>query len=173
MAKTLGASTAYVTAPDSFASLKRYVVDYVQGGDDPDLLDVAGRAINRAIDSINMRHWQKLVGIQTIATTLNVTDYSLNNDVSAPRSLALLDSSDAPTASVSPERARPRPNKSLASELEALMYACCDHVPSVRVNTYTAPLSSRLLSSWSPPIPVALLSSPLATANVSPERATR
>ena len=89
MAKTLESSTAVATNPDSFGSLKRYAVDYVQGGDDPELLDIAGRAINKAIDRLNTRNWKKNTQRQRITTTLDLIDYTINKDVKEPRALGL------------------------------------------------------------------------------------
>jgi len=96
MAKTLQSSVALATAQDSFATLKRYVVDYVQGGDDPELLDIAGRAINRAIDRINAKTWIKLLARQTFTTTLNTAEYALNKDFKDPINLSLLNSGQYP-----------------------------------------------------------------------------
>ena len=96
MTKTLQSSTALVTAPDSFATLKRYVVDYVQGGNDPELLDVAGRAINRAIDRINAKTWQKQIARQTFTTRLNTAEYTLNKDFKDPINLSLMNSGQYP-----------------------------------------------------------------------------
>ena len=83
--------------------------------------------------------------------------------------VALLSSQRALTAKVSPDSATQVPNMSSASVLDALMYACCDHIPPLRVNTYTAPDAERVLSAWLPPIPVAFPSSIMApTATVLP-----
>src|SRR5262245_14864661 len=69
-------------------------------------------------------------------------------------------------------RATDEPKFSLLGPvLDAFTYACCPQilVGSSRVNTYTAPECSMLLSVWSPLIPTAALSSLRApTASVLP-----
>lgn len=97
MAKTLAHSAAISPGQRSFATLKRYVVDYVQGGDDPELLDIAGRAINKSIDLLNAaRMWIKMTGKQDIVTTLDVADYQLNKDFKDPIELVLMDINQYP-----------------------------------------------------------------------------
>jgi hypothetical protein len=62
--------------------------------------------------------------------------------------VAALLSSIAPVASVLPsaDSATLEPSSSLPSVLDALTYACCDHVVPARANTYTAPALAALLS---------------------------
>jgi hypothetical protein len=87
--------------------------------------------------------------------------------------MALLSSSIAPTASVSPNSATEEPKLSFAPVFEALTYACWVHVVPLRTNTYTAPEPTALLSAWLPLTPVAVLASLDApTASVSPDSAT-
>src|SRR5439155_25122883 len=84
--------------------------------------------------------------------------------------LAALSSLGAPTASVlpSPLHARATPNQSSLPVFDALINACCDHFPPVRVNTYAAPDDISVVSSsagasggW---MPVSMLSSSSAPA---------
>src|SRR5262245_50127494 len=87
--------------------------------------------------------------------------------------VALLDSRNVPTTTVSPETATLHPNWSSASVFDALRYACWLQTPAFRTNTYAAPELIALLFDPSPFTPVALLSSPMApTTAVSPETAT-
>src|SRR5262249_17916493 len=78
-------------------------------------------------------------------------------DGSPPTPVAFESSVGAPTTSVDPSPASvtAKPNSSAACVLEALTYACCDHVVPVRVSTYTAPAHDAALLVWSPPTPVA------------------
>jgi len=99
MAKTLAHSTATAPGQRSFATLKRYVVDYVQGGDDPELLDIAGRALNKALDVLNAtRQWIKMTGKQDIVTTLDAADYQLNKDFKDPIECVLMNLAQYPLA---------------------------------------------------------------------------
>lgn len=98
MATTLAASTVVAPHPSSFASLKRYVVDYVQGVDDAELLDVAGRAINAAVDMLNAeRSWIKVNRKQTIYLVADQIDYNINTDFKDPIYALLLNTSFMPT----------------------------------------------------------------------------
>src|SRR5687767_10511686 len=89
--------------------------------------------------------------------------------------VALLSSKGAANTSVeSDSAAELRPNLSLASELDALTYNCCDQFPEpLRTNRYPAPAPGFVLSLSVPPIPVAPPDSFSAdTASQSPESAT-
>jgi hypothetical protein len=91
MATTVGPSSVLSPSPASYHELRRYVVDFLQGANDPELLSVAGRAINSAIDFLNTsRHWIKITGKQDITTTLAVADYALNTDFRDPIELVLM-----------------------------------------------------------------------------------
>ena len=76
--------------------MKRQVVDYVQGANDPELLDVAGRSLNMAIDEINLHAWKKLTGAHYITLSVNQADYALKSDFRDPAKCELLDSSGNP-----------------------------------------------------------------------------
>lgn len=136
MAKTLQSSVALATSQDSFATLKRYVVDYVQGGDDPELLDIAGRAINRAIDRINAKTWQKMIARQTFNTRLNTAEYTLNNDFKDPINLSLLNSGQYPA-----KRLPYVDYKSMEIEYENAESAGCPTRYSIYYHTRTLVLS--------------------------------
>ena len=85
-----GAIPSSVTASEMI----RYVLDYVQGSDEPHLRDVALRAINRSLDRINTVRWQKIVGYQDITFVASTQTYDLASDVKEPQTFMLLDSSD-------------------------------------------------------------------------------
>ena len=50
----------------NFAGLKRQVVNFDQGTNDPDLLNVAGESINSCIDTINGRTWNWSLKTETL-----------------------------------------------------------------------------------------------------------
>jgi len=89
MTTTLQSSVVKTPPGRTFSELKRAVVDIVQGANDPELLDVAGRSINNAIDELNLYNWIKLAGKQDITLSLNQADYSIQSDVKNPIGLGL------------------------------------------------------------------------------------
>ena len=89
MTTTLQSSTVRTPPSRSFSELKRAVVDFVQGASDPELLDVAGRSINNAIDEMNVYNWIKLADKQDFTISVNQADYSIQSNVKDPMGLGL------------------------------------------------------------------------------------
>ena len=87
MSVGVAASTAATPLAKNFAGLKRYVVNYDQGTNDPHLLNVAGEAINAGIHQMNTRIWKWSMTRQAITTVASDPDYSLNADYHKPRTL--------------------------------------------------------------------------------------
>jgi len=96
----VGSSTVYAPSTLTRAELARSVVDYIQGADDPELLEVANRSINLAISKLNARRWKKLGGRQDIALTVGQADYALAQDFKDPMKCEVLDSTGTPRARV-------------------------------------------------------------------------
>lgn len=78
---------------ETFSSLKRSVVDIVQGADDVELLALAGRALNNAVRKLNTHNWNWSLRQQTITFVVDDADYNLNPDWKAPRKFQLNNSS--------------------------------------------------------------------------------
>src|SRR3972149_6792079 len=84
MATAVGSSISIAPGSLSAGSLIRSVLDYIQGGDDAQLHDVALRELNLAIDEVNIHNWRRLVGDQDITLVAADVDYSLNSDFKEP-----------------------------------------------------------------------------------------
>ena len=101
MSITVPASqSAISTSEESFAGLKRFVLDFVQGADDPSLLAVAGREINNAINRINSRKWNWSRKSYDITLAESDSDYSLPANYKRPLRMQLLNSSSQVIGSV-------------------------------------------------------------------------
>ena len=94
MALGVAEDDIYIPSPRTYESLKRDVLNYIQGTqDDTDLDSLAGRAINDGIDRINSRTWKKIVEKMDITTVADDDDYPLLLTVKEPMVLLELDSS--------------------------------------------------------------------------------
>src|SRR3972149_11467762 len=91
MATVVGSSTAYTPAVNTAAEMVRSVLDYIQGGDDDQLQDVALRELNLALDECNARNWKKLLGSQEITLVVSTDAYTLDNAFKAPLVALLTD----------------------------------------------------------------------------------
>lgn len=98
MATGVPASVVLTPGAANFAALKREVVDCVQGANDPELLDVAGRALNRAVNKLNTRTWAWSLTRQDITTVASQNNYSVNAAFKKAHKLQLLDSSSKVTS---------------------------------------------------------------------------
>jgi hypothetical protein len=90
---SVSASSASVSpnAP-TLSNLRKSVLDIVQGGSDPELLDLADRAIKQAIDRLNLRTWQWSIETQSITLDTTNDEYTVNADFKMPYKAELLDS---------------------------------------------------------------------------------
>lgn len=87
-------STAVLTPGNkNYAQSKRFVVNYVQGADDAELLDLAGDEFNNGIDRLNARVWNWNIKRQDITLVASTAEYDISSDHKKPRKLQLLDSS--------------------------------------------------------------------------------
>jgi len=94
MTTGVAASTVYVPGLSTLGSLKRDVLNYIQGTqDDSDLNNLAQRAINNGIDRINSRVWKQLVTKQTITLVADDDDYAMADDYKRPITMLRLNSS--------------------------------------------------------------------------------
>jgi hypothetical protein len=93
MSIAVASSTAQTPAVPNFASLKRFVLDYLQQLDSPRNLDAAGRGINAALDRINMRVWNWSITYETLTLVADDADYAVDAAVKKPRKLLRLNSS--------------------------------------------------------------------------------
>lgn len=75
------------------ASIRRDILRFVMGGDDPELLGYANDAIRDALNSLNMRNWWWALKTQSITLDNTNTEYDLNSNFKAPIKGELLDSS--------------------------------------------------------------------------------
>ena len=93
MAIAVGSSVAPTPGVSSFATLKKRVIQYVQGPNDPELLEMAGDCINEAIEKLATRTWNWSLIYQDISTAADTLSYSVSDNYKKPRMAHLLDSS--------------------------------------------------------------------------------
>ncbi len=88
--------SANVSDPNrvTLLDLRKDVVSMIQGGEDPRLLDQAGKAINSAIHMLNSHDWHWNLKSQTIVSVSGDSgvDYTIQDSVKRPRMLIPLDS---------------------------------------------------------------------------------
>lgn len=92
MATGVAASVVLTPGNRNFAATKRFIVNYVQGASDDELLDIAGDEFNTGIDRLNARVWNWNLKRQDITLTASTATYSINSDHKKPRKMQLLDS---------------------------------------------------------------------------------
>jgi hypothetical protein len=73
--------------------MKRYVVNFIQGPDDGELLELAKDGINNGIDILNTDIWNWSVKRQVITFAADDDEYDLNNNFKKPLKMWLVDSS--------------------------------------------------------------------------------
>lgn len=80
MATAVDSSTSFSPGPMGCSDMVRAILDYIQGGDDAELRDVALREMNMAVDDLNVRNWQKITTTQTITLVAPDDEYELASD---------------------------------------------------------------------------------------------
>lgn len=92
MATSLPAPTYASPGYSSASNLRRQVLNFVSAAaDDGDLDELANEAINGAIDRINNRTWNQIVGFMDFPLTVDVADYPVPLDFKKPLHFHLLD----------------------------------------------------------------------------------
>ena len=148
MSVAVGASTpAAVVGLEHASELMRSVADYVQGADQPDILDISRRSLNRGIDRVNSRTWKDLTTTQTITLVADQRTYDLAANIKKPLHCERMNGSSAAEG-----RYYYKEYKSL---LEEHVYQSTSSSPSVYSIDYAArkfvfniPPSSDFVSSW-------------------------
>lgn len=101
MSVVVEGDTSYAPGALSCASLKRAVVDYVQGPqDDGELQAVAGREIDLAFMQLNTKNWRLLRAEHDITLVLADFDYELPSNFKESRLVTLLNASSEPISQI-------------------------------------------------------------------------
>jgi hypothetical protein len=93
MAISVSSTAAQTPAGRSFSSIKREVLDFVQATDSPRLNDIAGRAVNSAIDRVNIDVWEWLLTRETLTLVADDPDYPMATAHKKSRALFRLNTS--------------------------------------------------------------------------------